>query len=82
MGVRLTKLEASFARPPRARPREGSGEWRDVDSYRLEAAQYLIPVDEFAEVELRGLRVLTSPELRAVCDTRKTKEAIVAALQQ
>jgi hypothetical protein len=82
LGVRLTKLEASFARPPRARPKEGPGEWEVVEPPRLETASYLIPVDEFAEVELKGLRTLTRPELRAVCDAEKTKEAIVAALQK
>jgi hypothetical protein len=82
LGVRLTKLEASFARPPRARPQEGPGDWEVVEPNKLLTASYLIPVDEFAEVELNGLRTLTRAELRAVCDARKTKEAIVAALQQ
>ena len=44
--------------------------------------RYLIPVDEFAEVELRGNRVLTRSELRGVCDARKSKEAIVSALER
>jgi hypothetical protein len=82
LGVRLTKLEASFARPPRARPVEGPGDWQVVEPSKLATAFYLIPVDEFAEVELRGVRSLTRPELRAVCDARKTKEAIVEALQK
>jgi hypothetical protein len=82
LGVRLTKLEASFARPPRARSLDGPGDWQAVEPDKHRTASYLIPVDEFAEVELRGLRTLTRPELRAVCDARKTKEVIVAALQE
>jgi hypothetical protein len=38
-------------------------------------------VEEFAEVELPGLRSLTRQELRAICDREKTREAIVKALR-
>jgi hypothetical protein len=81
LGVRLTKLEASYARPPRLKPTNGSADWQEVEAHRLASADYLIPVDEFAEVELPGLKVLTREELRAVCDREKTKEAIVKALR-
>jgi len=37
-------------------------------------------VDEFAEVELKGIRTLTREELRAICDREKTKEAILEVL--
>jgi hypothetical protein len=82
LGVRLTKLEAGYARPPQIKPTQGAGDWQVVEASRLEAAHYLIPVDEFAEVELPGLRVLTREELRAICDREKTKEAILQALRQ
>jgi hypothetical protein len=82
LGVRLAKLEASYARPPHVKPANGSADWKEVESYKLEPAHYLIPVDEFAEVELRGLRVLSREELRAVCDREKTKEAIIEALKR
>jgi hypothetical protein len=82
LGVRLAKLEASYARAPRLKPSNGSADWQEVEDHRLAAAHYLIPVDEFAEVELPGLKVLTREELRAVCDREKTKEAIVKALRQ
>jgi hypothetical protein len=86
LGVRMARLTASFARPPRIRPREGdrnaSEAWQTVEPYRLETAEYLIPVDEFAEIALRGGRVLTRDELRGVCDRKKTKEAIISALEQ
>jgi hypothetical protein len=84
LGVRLTRLEASFARPPRIKPKEsvGSEDWKAVEPYTLGTSYYLIAVDEFAEVELRGNRALTRKELRAVCDQQKTKEAIISALER
>jgi hypothetical protein len=48
----------------------------------MEPAQYLIAVDEFAEVELPSLRLPTREELRKLCDQRQTKEEIVAALHK
>lgn len=81
LGVRLAPLEASYAKAPKVRPREQGGEWKVVEPYQLGAASLLIPVDEFAEIELAGLRVLTREELRAACDRRKTREAIVEELQ-
>jgi hypothetical protein len=59
-------------------PKRKRGTSRD----RLAPAEYLIAVDEFAEVELSGLHVLDREELRAVCDHEKTKDAILAALRQ
>lgn len=82
LGVRLAKLDVSYVKPPSLKPTQGEGAWQAVEPHRLEAAHYLIPVDEFAEVEIKGMRVLTRDELRAVCDREKTKEKIVAALQQ
>jgi hypothetical protein len=88
LGVRMTRLEASFARPPRIKPAEGEGEgegsdaWRAVEPSTLSTSYYLIAVDGFAEVELRGNRALTRKELRAACDQQKTKEAIVSALER
>ena len=35
---------------------------------------------EFAEVEMRGLNVLTREEFRELCDREKTKEAIIARI--
>jgi hypothetical protein len=84
LGVRLTRLTADFARAPRIRPKnaQASDGWQTVDSDRLETSSYLIAVDEFAEITLRGNRVLTRKELRAVCDAEKSKEAIVSALER
>lgn len=79
LGVRLAKLDASYARGPRLRTGEAS-DWREVEAYKLAAAHYLIAIDEFAEVELAGLRSLTRAELRHACDVGKTKEGIVEAL--
>jgi hypothetical protein len=82
LGVRLARLEASYARAPRIKPAKGEGEWEEVPAHRLGKSEYLIPVDEFAEVELTGLKVLTRRELREVCDRAKTKEAILQALRR
>jgi hypothetical protein len=84
LGVRLTRLEASFARPPRIKPKEGEGseDWKAVEPYTLGTSYYLIAVDEFAEVELRGNRALTRKELRTVCDQQKTKVAIISTLER
>jgi len=82
IGVRLTRLDVSYARPPRIKPEKGEGDWAPVPPGQLQGAQYLVPVDEFAEVEVKGGRVLTRAELRALCDRLKTKQAIVSALQR
>jgi len=81
LGVRLAKLEAGYARPPHMKPAQGKEEWKEVESFRLGTSNYLIPVDEFAEVELPHLNGLTRDELRSVCDRERTREAIVRALQ-
>jgi hypothetical protein len=80
LGVRLARLDASYARPPHVRRADG-GTWEAVEEGRLEAAHHLILVDEFAEVELRGLRSLTREEFRAACDRGKTREEIVKLLR-
>jgi hypothetical protein len=82
LGVRLAKLDANYVRPPSTKPAKVEGEWKAVEAHKLEGVSYLIPVDEFAEVELNGARVLTRAELRAICDREKTKERIVQALAQ
>jgi hypothetical protein len=81
LGVRLARLEVSYVRPPHVRPAEG-GDWQPLEERQLEKTSYLIAVDEFAEIELRGLRALSREELRAVCDREKTKGAILAALRR
>lgn len=80
LGVRLCRLTAEYSVPPHVKPVDGQGDWQKVDSTM--ASNYLLAVDEFAEVELKGVRVLTRDELRAVADKHKTKEAIVRALQR
>jgi hypothetical protein len=79
LGVRVARLKVEYVRPPHLKPEDG-GDWAPVGGDRLGPVEYLIAVDEFAEVELRGLRVPTREELRRVCDRHKTKAAIVAAL--
>lgn len=80
LGVRLARLDAGFARPPHVRLHAGT-DWQPVEISRLGTASYLIPVDEFIEVEVHGPRTLTREEFRALCDREKTKDAILAALR-
>ena len=78
LGVRLGKLETSYAHPPSSRFKS-EDIW--IEGSSGPPVDYLIPIDEFAEVELPGDRVLTRDELRATCNRHKTKEAIVKALR-
>ena len=82
IGVRLAKLDGSYAKPPKIKPNEGAGEWQDVTWDQLEAVQYVIAVDEFAEVGIRGLQPLTREELRKICNAHKTKPEILQALSE
>jgi hypothetical protein len=81
VGVRMAALDAMYSRPPSVKPQNG-GAWRPLIEGEMEPAQYLIAVDEFAEVELPSLRLPTREELRKLCDQRQTKEEIVAALHK
>ena len=50
-GVRLAKLEVSYAKPPKVKPTSGAGEWEELKpSSGSKPPEYLIAVDEFAEV--------------------------------
>ncbi len=82
LGVRLAKLDASYARPPKIRPSDGSGEWEEAGTYELGESSYVIPVDEFAEIEIDGLDALTRDELRDICDRNKSKDDILQAIRQ
>jgi hypothetical protein len=81
LGVRLAKLDADYAEPPSVRRAE-SAKWQRAAPAELGTARYLIPVDEFAEVELSGFSTLTREEFRALCDKESDKESIIAALQR
>ncbi len=80
VGVRLAKLDVSFARPPKIKPSSGSGDWKDVTRDQLEAVEYVMAVDEFAEAEIPGTQPLNRKEFRDVCDRCRTNAEIVDAL--
>ncbi|MDB5349511.1 MAG: hypothetical protein JWN86_758 [Planctomycetota bacterium] len=82
IGVRLAVLDTNYAKGPKIRKADGAADWKPVEPGYLIPAQYVIPVDEFAEVEIQGGRVLTRNELRAICDKLKTKARIVEAIQK
>jgi hypothetical protein len=80
LGVRLAKLTARYEVPPSLQGTP-DGPWTSVPAHQLEDARYLIAVDEFAEVELKGMHVLSREEFRALCNKHKTRQAILAALR-
>jgi hypothetical protein len=81
VGVRPVKLTANYARPPHWRPLESpDSEWREVESYKLKGADWVILTDEFIEFDRRNLPPLTRHELRDACDHYQTKEEIIRAL--
>jgi hypothetical protein len=82
LGVRFARLDASYARPPRVRPKDKHGDWEEVEAYQLGPSNYVIPVVEFAEFELNGANALTREEFRAICDRHTTKEEIVEELRK
>ena len=80
LGVRMTRLDAEYVKTPSVKPKDGSADWKPAERHSLEGAYYVIPVDEFAEVEVPGLRTFDRNEFRALCDRYKTKDAIIKAL--
>lgn len=88
LGVRLVKLRVSYGQRPRFRRAGSTESWSEAFADRRSssapvpaAVVYLVPVDEFAEIELPRLGVLTREELRAVCDRERTRDEIVNAIQ-
>jgi hypothetical protein len=82
LGVRLSRLEVAYVRPPRIKPAEGPGDWKPLNPDQLFGLGTVIAVDEFAEVEVNGLRVPDRAELRSLCNAYNTKHRIIEALQQ
>jgi hypothetical protein len=82
IGVRLAILNVAYARPPKVKPLEGSGNWEDVKPHQLDAAEYLIAVDEFAELDIPGTAPMTREEFRTACDSHKVKADLLKALSK
>jgi hypothetical protein len=82
LGVRLARLDVSYAKPPRIKPAAGPGDWLEVKPEELDPAVYCIAVDEFAEAEISGLQPLTRQEFRDVCNAHKSRPEILRALRQ
>ena len=79
--VALHLFDTLVLRSEKSQPMPGlATEWKPVEPYKLATEHYVIPVDEFAEVELPGLRVLNRAELRGICNQAKTRAAIIEAL--
>ena len=84
LGVRGARLQADYCKTPRWRPVSADAanrEWQHIPSWQCIPSNYVILVDEFAEIDMNGLRVVTREELRTVCDRERTKDAIVKALK-
>ena len=86
LGIRGAKLRAWYAGAPQWRPKTGivgqgqPAAWETPDPEFFTDANYVLLVDEFAEVTMRGFRTLTREQFRSVCDRHRTKEKIVEAL--
>lgn len=83
LGVRMAKLVAWYPDPdrvPRIRAAE-TAPWEKVERWKLEKSDYLIAGEDFAEVELNGIRALSRDELRAICDKHRTREEILKSLR-
>lgn len=89
IGTKLTKIKAYYAVPPKIAEERNWGvnespRQRLEEGYmpRLEwrAREYVIPVQEFAEVTL-GSKPLTREEFRSICDRCSTKEEVIKALK-
>ncbi|MCC7510917.1 MAG: hypothetical protein IT464_16285 [Planctomycetes bacterium] len=86
VGVRAMKLTASYAKAPTWRPMAADGapaaEWTAMESWRMQAGNWILLGDEFAEVERQGDLPLTRKELRDICNHHGSKQAIIEALQR
>lgn len=81
LGVRLAKLNARYATSPKIRAAGSSDAWQEPEGIRLGNVVYLIPVDEFVELEISGMRSLSREELRAALPTGETREEVLQSLQ-
>ena len=79
LGIRLCNFYVSYAVPPKIRYLNGEG-WMAMDTSECDTAEYLIPILEFGEFQLKGSHTLTRQEFRSICDRYSTKEAILKAL--
>jgi hypothetical protein len=81
-GVRLTKLDTRYETPPRIRPTGSSDDWQVVERNQLKNSLYLIAVDEFAQIELSGIRTISREELREALPSGKTREEVISILEE
>jgi hypothetical protein len=81
-GVRLTKLDTRYATPPRIRPAGSSEDWQVVEPNKLKNSLYLVAVDEFAQIELPGIRAISREELREALPSGKTREEVISILEE
>jgi len=93
LGVKLLKLEASYAKEPRvigarqndrmltrAEAMQQLANGTGLASLNWEPLERFIPSYEFAEVEIGGTP-LTREEFREICDQGATRDGIIAALE-
>lgn len=81
VGVRLAKLNARYATSPKIRVAGSQEEWQEPEGINRTTVVYLIPVDEFVELEISGMQGLTRDELRAAIPPGKTREEVLTALK-
>lgn len=79
IGVRLQKLLAAYARRPQARENEDDL-WRPLEDSELGVSRYVLPVLEFAGVDLRARFGIDPGEFREICDKNPDRQAIYNAI--
>jgi hypothetical protein len=77
--VRPQKLLVEYARRPQARANEESS-WRPLDDAELGVSRYVLPVLEYASVDLRGRFGIDPAEFREICDKNPDRQAIYDAV--
>lgn len=81
IGVRLARLTARYEVTPRIRqPAETN--WTEMENGSAKSVNYLIAVDQFAEVTRTGSSTLTRDELRTICDQHSKLSDVIDALNQ
>ena len=82
LGVRFARLKAEYI--PEAPPQVKSGDnpnWTPLTPDQLSEATYLIPVDEFASVQIPSSWILNRAEFRELCSGAANREEILKRLQ-
>lgn len=80
LGVHAARLNAHYARAPQWRTPPAKDKASQWESAETSGGNWIILVDDFAEIESRRPRAPTRDEFRAIVDRETTREKVVVAL--